>query len=148
MRAPSCPLGDVGKDDRAGVAPFQRAPTLSDAASTRFATATPTEVDMSGTENGKPPHWRRSRGAWARSGLNAIRGCERTRPAMTFETVGGWRGGRPWHLAMVFSSMATIAACSEDTPHPAGAGQLAGQVVVSGPLRGAKVSVDQLDYGV
>ncbi|HEX8112182.1 MAG TPA: hypothetical protein VF516_30825 [Kofleriaceae bacterium] len=67
---------------------------------------------------------------------------------MSFEPVDERRCGRRWYLAMVFSSMATIAACSEDAPHPAHAGQLAGQVVLSGPLRGAKVSVDQLDYSV
>jgi len=59
----------------------------------------------------------------------------------------GWRAGRGWKLAAFFNALATLASCDAESPHPAGSGSLAGQVVVSGPLRKARVSVDQLDYG-
>jgi hypothetical protein len=49
---------------------------------------------------------------------------------------------------MLIGAAVMLAGCSEDTPHQAGVGSLSGQVVISGPLRKATISVDQLDYSV
>lgn len=48
-------------------------------------------------------------------------------------------------VAAVISAGAALAGCASDTPHQARFGSFSGQVVVSGPLRGAAVSVDQIE---
>ena len=48
-------------------------------------------------------------------------------------------------VAALISAGAALAGCASDTPHQARFGWFSGQVVVSGPLRGAAVSVDQIE---
>jgi hypothetical protein len=103
---------------------------------------------MSATDNGKQQHRRSTRAAAMRSGLNARRGCANTRPTMSFGTEDGRRGIRLWKIAAMVGAAVLTTGCSEDAPHQAGGGTLSGQVVVSGPLRKAMISVDQLDYSV
>jgi len=59
---------------------------------------------------------------------------------------------RSWSLsatwAFVVGIIGALPACSSEDRTGTGGGTLAGQVVISGPLRGAMVSVDQLDYAV
>jgi hypothetical protein len=50
------------------------------------------------------------------------------------------RGGAS--VPVLIAAGASIAAC-DPLPEPAGTGSFSGQVVVSGPLRGARVSVDE-----
>jgi len=58
------------------------------------------------------------------------------------ETLGRRRGSAS--VPALIAAAALITAC-DPLPEPAGAGSFSGQVVVSGPLRGARVSVDQID---
>lgn len=54
----------------------------------------------------------------------------------------GWRR-RDWGLVGL---MLALVACGADKPpEPTGNGSISGQVVVSGPLKGAKISVEQID---
>src|SRR5882724_3110545 len=53
--------------------------------------------------------------------------------------VAGWR----WCLAASIATGASLVACAGDPPLT-GSGLLSGQVVVSGPLRNAGVSIDQI----
>ena len=83
-----------------------------------------------------------------RAGLKSTGECAKTRATM--QSQGGSGNGRwAWArgITALTSAVVLLGACSADTPHPAGIGMLSGQVVVSGPLRGAAVSVDQIDYG-
>jgi hypothetical protein len=57
------------------------------------------------------------------------------------DVMAGWE-----KLGVALGTAAMLAGCGTDAPHQARGGSLSGQVVVSGPLRGATVSVDQLDY--
>ena len=108
---------------------------------------------MSAAGNGKQQHRDETHAAATRSGLNTRRGCEKTRPTMSSEAGDGWRTVCPWKIAVVAgvavaSAAVLIGGCSEDSPRQTTGGTLAGQVVVSGPLRNATISVDQLDLSV
>lgn len=49
------------------------------------------------------------------------------------------------YVVSIVSAAVLGAGCSSDEPPKGGKGQFGGQVIVSGPLRGASVSIDQLD---
>jgi hypothetical protein len=52
---------------------------------------------------------------------------------------------RALSLTVMLGAGAVLAACSDGAPSSADSGSLSGQVVVSGPLRRAAVSIDQID---
>ena len=59
--------------------------------------------------------------------------------------VVGRRRCRTLCLAAVLSAFAALVACSAEKAGTPGDGRLAGQVVVSGPLRKAAIAIDQID---
>jgi hypothetical protein len=77
------------------------------------------------------------------SGLNPLKGCDEASRIMASIKVVGWRWSGSPGLAALVAAGAALAACA-DAPGPAGSGLLSGQVVVSGPLRNARVSIDQI----
>src|ERR1043166_8974780 len=78
--------------------------------------------------------------------LNAARRYEKTLRTMLSHGGAGVRGLGGWGGPLLGGALGGVLGCSSEPSRPAGTGSLAGQVVVSGPLRRASVSVDQLDY--
>src|ERR1041384_4723507 len=69
------------------------------------------------------------------------------RISMTSSRVAGsWRWVFAQRVgAVLITAMAALAGCASDSPHQARFGSFFGQVLLSGPLRGAAVSVDQIE---
>ena len=79
--------------------------------------------------------------------LQSGRECGKTPASMLSKGGSGngrWAGARG--TAALLGACVLLGACGADAPHAAGTGAMSGQVVVSGPLRGATVSVEQIDY--
>jgi hypothetical protein len=120
-------------------------PIAVSANTTEFTPGRPTQVPTSSSPMSRSRGCRVSMGV---SILNAPRRCEKTRATMrSHDGVEEWRGTRRWTVAATMGFLAVLVSCSAEPSRPAGNGSLAGQVLVSGPLRKATVSVDQLDYG-
>src|SRR5689334_8333056 len=80
--------------------------------------------------------------------LTPINGCGKSASTMRVDGVGRWRRCGWPIILLILSVGAAQSGCADEAPRRAGGGTLAGQVVVSGPLRGAAISVDQLDPAV